>query len=265
MTPEQQNEVWSMLDRGLLAEIAQRGPTPVFASISGAHLYGFASPDSDVDLRGAYLLPARELLGITAPEETLSIEDNSVIDLDWVAHDIGKFARLLLRHNGYVLEQLYSPLVVISSPAHEELKAIGTGCITRPTSRHYLGFANGRRKRLAEPSPTVKHLLYCYRVLLTGIHMMNSGEVVSNIVLLNEQFRLSAVDELVSRKRQGAEKMALVESELQQHAQHLDRLERDLLNAYEQSQLPMEPTTTAALNDFVVRLRLSTLSDDDLR
>jgi uncharacterized protein len=27
---------------------------PLFATVSGAHLYGFASPDSDIDLRGAY-------------------------------------------------------------------------------------------------------------------------------------------------------------------------------------------------------------------
>jgi uncharacterized protein len=263
MTPEQQNEVWSMLDRSLLTEIAQRGPTPVFASISGAHLYGFASPDSDVDLRGAYLLSAREVLGLREPKETLSIEDKSVMDLDWVAHDIRKFCRLLMNHNGYVLEQLYSPLVVISSAEHEELMAIGAGCVTRPTVRHYLGFANGRRKRLAEPSPTVKHMLYAYRVLLTGIHMMRTGEVVANIQLLNEQFRIADVDELVARKRHGAEKMAIMEHELEHHARILDRLEQDLNEAFERSQLPLEPTSVDELNDFVIRIRLATLANPE--
>jgi hypothetical protein len=47
-----------MLDRKHLARVAQSGPEPVFATISGAHLYGFASPDSDVDLRGAFFLGA---------------------------------------------------------------------------------------------------------------------------------------------------------------------------------------------------------------
>ena len=55
MTPEDIAEVWSDLDRGYLAGITEKGPEPIFASISGAHLYGFASPDSDVDLRGAFL------------------------------------------------------------------------------------------------------------------------------------------------------------------------------------------------------------------
>src|SRR4051812_38542193 len=88
MTPEQIDEVWSMLDVDYLCEVARRGPEPVFATISGAHLYGFASPDSDVDLRGAFLLPGRALLGLHPPDETLTIEDKSRIDLDWVAHDV---------------------------------------------------------------------------------------------------------------------------------------------------------------------------------
>lgn len=245
-----------MLDRDHLAEVARRGPEPVFATISGAHLYGFASPDSDVDLRGAFLLPASEMLVLRPPSETITIEDKTRIDLDWVAHDVRKFARLLVSHNGYVLEQLFSPLVVLSTPAHERLLELGKGCVTRPIVRHYQGFARGRRQRLAEPEPTVKHLLYAYRVLLTGIHLMQTGEVVANIQVLNDRFRFSEVDELVLRKRAGAEKMELHERDLDQHGRLLDRLELELDAAYAASQLPDEPTSRDALHDFVVSLRL---------
>jgi hypothetical protein len=256
MTPEQQREVWEMLDKGHLAEVAHKGPEPIFASISGAHLYGFASLDSDVDLRGAFMLPASEMLGLHPPSETITIEDKTTIDLDWVAHDIRKFARLMTNHNGYVLEQLFSPLVVLSTPAHEELIALGKGCVTKPTVRHYRGFARGRRKRLAEPDPTVKHLLYAYRVLLTGIHLMETGEVIANIQVLNERFRFAEIDELVARKRAGAEKMALDQRDMDEHGGLLDRLEAKLQAAHDASQLPDEPTSVVALQDFVVRLRL---------
>src|SRR5450432_4490392 len=50
--------MWEMLDRDHLTEVARKGPEPIFATISGAHLYGFASPDSDVVLRGAFMLEA---------------------------------------------------------------------------------------------------------------------------------------------------------------------------------------------------------------
>jgi hypothetical protein len=256
MTPEQQRDVWEMLDREHLAKVARQGPEPIFATISGAHLYGFASPDSDVDLRGAFMLPAGEMLGLHPPAETITIEDKTIIDLDWVAHDLRKFARLMTNHNGYVLEQLFSPLVVLSTPAHEELIELGKGCVTRPTVRHYQGFARGRRKRIAEPEPTVKHLLYAYRVLLTGIHLMQAGEVVANIQVLNERFRFGAIDELVDRKRAGAEKMALDQRDMEQHGDLLDQLEVKLEEARAASQLPEEPTSAAALQDLVVRLRL---------
>jgi predicted nucleotidyltransferase len=256
MTPDQVAEVWSMLDREQLAEIARRGPEPVFAAISGAHLYGFASPDSDVDLRGAFLLSARSVLGLHPPDETITIADKTTIDLDWVAHDVRKFARLMTNHNGYVLEQLYSPLVVASTPAHQELRDLGTGCVTKPTVRHYQGFARGRRKRLAEPEPTVKHLLYAYRVLLTGIHLMQTGEVVANIAVLNERFRIAEIDDLVARKRAGAEKMRLDERDLSTNAAVLDRLETALAEAHDASHLPEEPTSLVALDDFVIRVRL---------
>lgn len=256
MRPEQQREVWAMLDRDHLAQVARKGPEPIFATISGAHLYGFASPDSDVDLRGAFMLPASEMLGLHPPAETITIEDKTTIDLDWVAHDIRKFARLMTSYNGYVLEQLFSPLIVLSTPAHEELIELGKGCATKPTVRHYQGFARGRRKRLAEPEPTVKHLLYAYRVLLTGIHLMQTGEVVANIQVLNERFRFTEIDELVARKRVGAEKMRLDERELDQHGGLLDRLEAQLQEAHDASQLPDQPISAPALQDFVVRLRL---------
>ena len=256
MTPEQERYVWEVLDRRVLEAIARRGPDPVFATISGAHLYGFASPDSDVDLRGAFLLSAEELLGLNPPPETITLEDKETIDLDWVAHDLRKFARLMTRHNGYVLEQLYSPLVVLSTEAHQELMELGKGCITRPTMKHYAGFARGRRKRLEEPKATVKHLLYAYRVLLTGIHLMLEGEVVSNLPVLNERFGIAPIDELIDRKRQGAEKMLLDARDLEHHRALLDRLDVELMEAHERSRLPEEPSSLAALEEFVVRVRL---------
>lgn len=263
MNSESVDEVWAMLDRDYLAEVARGGPEPVFATVSGAHLYGFASPDSDVDLRGAFLWSARRLLGLHPPDETLTVLDQSRVDLDWVAHDVRKFARLMTNHNGYVLEQLFSPLVVVSTPAFEELRELGRGCVTRPMVRHYLGFARGRRQRLSEPDPTVKHLLYAYRVLLTGIHGMRTGEIVAHLGALSARFRLDAVEELVQRKRQGAEKMQLDPGELRLHERLLDELEATLHDAHAHSSLPEEATTRAALEDLVIRLRLQTAAAED--
>lgn len=118
-----------------LRPIIEEQPYPVvFATVSGAHLYGFASRDSDIDLRGVHLLPAEDVVGLRTGPQTLDrswVRDG--IEMDLVTHDLAKFGRLLLRPNGYVLEQLLSPLVVTSTAAHEQMIALAPACITRHT------------------------------------------------------------------------------------------------------------------------------------
>ena len=87
-----------------------------------AHLYGFPSPDSDFDLRGVHVLPLKEVVGLKTGHET--IEKSGVhdgLEIDLVTHDAKKFFGLLLKKNGYVLEQVLSPLVVHTTPEHGEL------------------------------------------------------------------------------------------------------------------------------------------------
>jgi uncharacterized protein len=246
-----------------LAPIAAAQPYPlVFATVSGAHLYGFPSPDSDYDLRGVHVLSVREVVGLETGPETLEVaHEQDGLELDLVTHDARKFFGLMLRRNGYVLEQLYSPLVVRTSPAHDELKAIGRGCVTRHHSHHYRGFAQTQWKLFEKESPRrVKPLLYVYRVLLTGIHLMRTGETEANVTVLNEQFRLPYVPELVARKLAGPEHGALDDADLAFHRAEFDRLWAELEAAFEASALPEEPSVAArtALNDLLIRLRLET-------
>ena len=158
----------------LIAEAANHPYPLLFMTVSGAHLYGFPSADSDYDLRGAHVLPVREVVGLDPGRETVEVAaERDGRELDLVTHDVKKFFALLLRKNGYVLEQLYSPLVVHTTPEHGELKEVARGCITRHHSHHYFGFAETQWKLFEKESPRrVKPLLYVYRVLLTGIHLM---------------------------------------------------------------------------------------------
>src|SRR4029450_3643462 len=129
-------------DPRIYGEITAQPYPLLFTTVSGAHLYGFPSPDSDYDLRGVHILPPREVVGLDIGAETIEVSEvRDGLELDLVTHDMKKFFTLLLKRNGYVLEQLFSPLVVHSTPAHPELKAIAARCITRHHSHHYYGFA----------------------------------------------------------------------------------------------------------------------------
>ena len=246
------------IDPRLYRQVEQHPYPLLFVTISGAHLYGFPSPDSDFDLRGVHLLPLEDVVALHPGHETIEksgIHDGLEIDL--VTHDAKKFFGLLLKKNGYVLEQLLSPLVIHTSPEHEELKSHAPACVTKHHAHHYLGFAETQWKlfQKADP-PHVKPLLYVYRVLLTGIHLMRTGECESNLVRLNETAKLSCVPDLIARKTSGPEKGRLDQSDLEFHRREYERLRTVLQEAFEQSRLPEAPSGTAALNDLLLRLRL---------
>jgi len=251
----------------ILQRRAKAHPFPLlFATISGAHLYGFPSPDSDFDLRGAHILPPREVLGLSIHNETIEISsdpgtDPDRLEFDIVSHDVKKFLQLLLKKNGYVLEQLFSPLVVLTSPHHEELKAIAQkGCITRHHSHHYLGFADTQWRLFEKENPRrVKPLLYVYRVLLTGIHLMQTGRIEANLLVLNEEFKLPQIPDLVARKLAGPEQSTLPEGDFAFHESEFQRLEQQLKDVLERSSLPDSATAQPALNDLLLRLRLSSI------
>lgn len=234
-------------------------PYPLlFVTISGAHLYGFPSRDSDYDLRGVHLLPLRDVVGLTPGEET--VEKSGIYDgleIDLVTHDAKKFFGLVLKKNGYVLEQLFSPLVIHTTPEHEELKAIAADCVTKHHAHHYFGFAETQWKLFQkERPPHVKPLLYVYRVLLTGIHLMRTGQVEANLLRLNETAQLPYIPELVERKVAGPEKGRLNQAALAFHEREYERLRAALELASQQSHLPESPKGAAALNALLVKLRL---------
>ena len=261
-----------------LHRIVAAQPYPLlFATISGAHLYGFPSPDSDYDLRGAHVLPLDAVVGLEVRDETVQQEmivppDNSfgvrppspqsgegagALEMDIVSHDVKKFFRLLLKKNGYVLEQLYSPLVVHTTPEHAELKEIAHGCITKHHSHHYFGFSETQWKLFEKERPRrVKPLLYVYRVLLTGIHLMRTGVINANLVELNEEARLSYIADIIARKQFG-ENTTLEDADVAFHQREYERLRVKLQAAHDASPLPELPSdaTRTALNDLLVRLR----------
>ena len=242
----------------ILRRMVAEQPYPlVFATVSGAHLYGFPSPDSDFDLRGVHILPAREVLGLDPGQETIEqggIHDD--LEMDIVSHDARKFFALMLKKNGYVLEQLYSPLIVQTSPEHEELKAIGQGCITRHHAHHYFGFGETQWKLFDKERPRrVKPLLYTYRVMLTGIHLMRTGRSEANLLVLNDEYKLPQVPELVARKLAGPEQSTLDDADVAFHEREYERLRGLLQHAFDQSTLPEVPSAKPQLNDLLLRLR----------
>ncbi len=250
------------LDLEQLRKIAADEKYPlVFATVSGAHLYGFPSYDSDVDLRGVHLLPAAEVVGLRHGPETLDrMWNDDGAEIDLVSHDLAKFLTLLLRPNGYVLEQLLSPLVVVTGDLHAELVALAPGCVTLHHAHHYRGFSHNQWK-LFGSSGELKPLLYTFRVLLTGVHMMRAGEVEADLRELLARvpeapsYLPALMHAKATQEHAGLDGVAGRPDDVRLAAD-VQRLHAVLDAAQESSTLPDRPSAGDALHDLLVRARL---------
>ena len=95
-TPRVARIVSSMFDHPEVRQHLASAPYPLlFVTVSGAHLYGFESPDSDIDLRGCHIVPAREVFSLNPVRDTVEVMDKSGrVEIDLVTHDVRKFFTL---------------------------------------------------------------------------------------------------------------------------------------------------------------------------
>jgi len=235
-----------------------RVPSALFWTVSGSHLYGFPSVDSDVDLRGCFLAPLRQMIGLKAPPETVEPKDVLAgLEVEAVSHEVGKYLRLLCKHNGYVLEQIFSPLVCHGADFLAQLRPLAERCVTKHCNHHYRGFLQTQRKLMdKEPEVKAKTLLYAYRIAMTGVHLLETGEVEPHLPTLNERFKMPYISELIARKA-AAEFGPLTGLDVAFHRTELDKWERRLDDAFTASTLP-ENAPTEELHEFLVELRLAT-------
>ncbi len=229
----------------------------VQCGLTGSHVYGFTSPDSDIDLKGVHVAPTDTVLGLDSVREAHdALEVSEGIECDYTSNEVGQALTLLLSGNGNMLERLLSPTQLIDSPETDALRELALGAISKRFSRHYRGFLKGMlREATRTPTPTAKNLLYAYRVALTGTHLLRTGELILDVNDLAMTYQLADVAQLAELKRTTKEKH-LVDAQLA--AVHLERtatLDGMLVAALEASNLPDEPPNRAAANDWLVALR----------
>ncbi len=231
----------------------------LFVTICGAHSYGFNSIDSSYDLRGVHILPLKKV-GVPDPDQG-AVESSGVHDgikIDLATENTKKFFGQLLENNGSVLEQLFSPLVVHTTPGHEELKELAKDCITRLHACYYRDLAATQWNRLQnEKRATVEPLLQVYRLLLTGIHLMRTGEIVTDLPTLNETEKRPGIDELIDFILAGPAMCWLEPSDLELHGQEYKQLVSKLESAEAESTLPEQPSGKDALDYLSVRVRIA--------
>lgn len=245
------------MDDQLIESVLDRQPFPLlFGSICGSHLYGFPSYDSDYDIRGAHILPPDRVVGLYTERETVEYKKTiDGVEIDLVTHDVKKYFEMLLGRTGNVLEQIFSPLLHHRTRHFDELKQIAESCITKNHGHAYRGYAKSVWNSF-QKQRRLKPLLYVFRVLLTGIHLMETGQVEANLMRLNHRYQLPYLGDLIAMKLQGSEQTLIEDLDVEFYEREYRRLVQKLDDARMASELPEKPRGKPELHDLLVRLRL---------
>jgi len=182
----------------------------VVVALSGAHAYGFPSPDSDLDVKAVHIAPSTHFFGLGKPErEANFIELVGDVEVDYTSNELGGVVRGLLDGNGNYLERVLGAHPLRRDPLWEELAELTRAALSRRYLRHYRGFALNQLHRVQRSErPAAKQVLYVLRTALTGTHLLKTGELVADVTLLLDDYGYGDARELVEAKRQG-ERMPL--------------------------------------------------------
>ncbi len=140
---------------------------------SGSRAWGFASPDSDYDIRFIYIRNKNDYLKLEAIRDVIEYPIDDLIDINgW---DLQKALRLLYKSNPTVFEWCSSPIVYMESDLLLKFKSLMPNFFSCKSSLfHYLNMAESNyRSYLKTPNVRIKKYFYVLRPLLAAQWIVN--------------------------------------------------------------------------------------------
>ncbi len=168
----------------------------ILEGVTGSTAYGLATENSDVDIKGVYLLPTPVVLGINF-DPARTTKDHT--DPDWVYHEVGKFMKLVASGNPTVTELLYLDEYTRLSSIGKQLVDNRDIFLSTPAVMNaYRGYALSQAKKLsarqkegldgydsALKNRYAKHTRHCFRLLLQARQLLETGTL--NVKVTPEQ------------------------------------------------------------------------------
>lgn len=195
-----------------LKEIEQTNQvTILYACESGSRAWGFASPDSDYDVRFIYVHTKEFYLNVDEQRDIIELPINDLLDINgW---ELRKALRLFRKSNGPLYEWLQSPIVYKqNSEFVDGLKSLMPKYFSRRASmHHYLNMANNVVDvDLSGHEVKLKKYFYALRPVLASRWILDHNEVppmeFGKLRSLLDPYLNSLVDRLLNQKAQVDEK-----------------------------------------------------------
>lgn len=186
-----------------------RGIEILLAVESGSRAWGFASPDSDYDIRFIYRHEKDWYLSPWDKDET--IEFMTEDELDGSGWDLRKTFHLLLKSNAALLSWFYSPVVYVKNEKFYDLfKPLADECFSPiALSYHYLSMSKKYLEACRNDEVKLKSYFYLLRTTLTGKWILEKGTVppvlFSELLVLVDGFTREKIENLISLKSKKGE------------------------------------------------------------
>ncbi|WP_247741650.1 nucleotidyltransferase domain-containing protein [Endozoicomonas sp. G2_1] len=231
-------DVYSEIMRRIKAAEQEHNVKVLYAVESGSRAWGFASPNSDYDVRFIYAHPKDYYLTIDIEDKRDVIEYPIVDEIDINGWDIRKALKLFWKSNPAFIEWLQSPIVYLDdgffAPTARDL--MPSVASSHKGIYHYLHMARGNfREYLKKDVVPLKKYFYVLRPLLAIMWLEKYDkpapiefDVLRQLVADNEALD-EAISELVARKKVSLEKEyapavpiinQFIESELSRHQEN---------------------------------------------
>jgi predicted nucleotidyltransferase len=217
-------------------------PFVVYRCQVGSRAFGLATVDSDDDLRGVYLPPARLHWSLFRLPEQIEEREGGRDEVYW---EMEKFLRLALKANPNVLETLWTPRVLHADEVGQRLRDLRGAFLSRHVYKTYSGYVLSQFRRMAnaqerEGGYRPKHAMHLVRLLHSGIEALRSGDIRVDVGEHREE---------LLRIKSGA----LSFEEAKARALELDR---EFQAAYAATTLPEQPDYRR-VNEFLIWARRS--------
>lgn len=152
-----------------LAEIENQHQVKIlFACESGSRAWGFASPDSDYDIRFIYQNNLDHYLSIW--QKTGVIEFQTAENLDGSGWDLAKALQLISKSNVAILEWINAPIIYQANEIfYTKIRPIANSCFSPIASlHHYLGTTKNFMEICEAENVKLKSYFYALRTVLAG-------------------------------------------------------------------------------------------------
>jgi uncharacterized protein len=146
----------------------EKGVEILYAVESGSRAWGFASPDSDYDIRFIYKHDLDYYLSLWEKPDV--IEFMTADDLDGSGWDVRKTVKLLAKSNASLLEWIFSPVVYYENEAFmTQIRTLAKDCFSPVAClHHYLGTTKNFMDVCEQEEVKLKSYFYALRTALAG-------------------------------------------------------------------------------------------------